>query len=145
MRSFLRKDRQVSHRQSMTEGEAQELATILIVDDSPTETHVIKGIVEKGGYKVITADSGENGIAEATASKPDLILMDVVMPGLNGFQATRQLSRNPDTAEIPIIMVTTKGQETDRAWGLRQGAREYVVKPVAPDDLLSKIRMVLQS
>lgn len=145
MRSFLKKDRQVSPGQTMTEGEARVFTTILIVDDSPTEIHVIKGIVEKGGYKVITADSGENGIVEATNSKPDLILMDVVMPGLNGFQATRQLSRNPDTAEIPIIMVTTKGQETDRAWGLRQGAREYVVKPVAPDDLLNKIRMVLQS
>lgn len=141
----MKKDRQVSHPQSMAEGEAQAAVTILIVDDSPTETHVIKGIVEKGGYDVITADSGEHGIAEATKSKPDLILMDVVMPGLNGFQATRQLSRNPDTAEIPIIMVTTKGQETDRAWGLRQGAREYVVKPVSPDDLLRKIRTVLQS
>jgi twitching motility two-component system response regulator PilH len=145
MRSFLKKDRQASGSQSMAEGEVWGTGTILIVDDSPTETHVIKGIVEKGGYAVITAESGEDGIAEATNSKPDLILMDVVMPGLNGFQATRQLSRNPDTAEIPIIMVTTKGQETDRAWGLRQGAREYVVKPVAPDDLLSKIRMVLQS
>ena len=89
--------------------------TVLIVDDSPTEMHVIRGILEKGGYRVITAVDGESGVAEAKHSKPDLILMDVVMPGLNGFQATRQLSRNPETSEIPIIMVTTKGQETDRA------------------------------
>lgn len=120
-------------------------ATILIVDDSPTETHVLKGIVENGGYSVITAANGESGVEEARQSKPDLILMDVVMPGLNGFQATRQLSRSPETAEIPIIMVTTKGQDTDRAWGLRQGAREYVVKPVAAADLLSKIRTILQA
>ena len=119
--------------------------TVLIVDDSPTEMHVIRGILEKGGYRVITAVDGESGIAEAKHSKPDLILMDVVMPGLNGFQATRQLSRNPETSEIPIIMVTTKGQETDRAWGLRQGAREYVVKPVAAGELLNKIKSILNA
>ena len=121
------------------------MAKILIVDDSPTELHVLTGHLQAAGYEAITAGNAEEGLAVAKAELPDLILMDVVMPGLNGFQATRQLSRNPDTAEIPIIMVTTKGQETDRAWGLRQGAREYVVKPVAPDDLLNKIRMVLQS
>jgi twitching motility two-component system response regulator PilH len=107
--------------------------------------HVIRGILEKGGYQVITAVDGESGVAEAKHSKPDLILMDVVMPGLNGFQATRQLSRNPETSEIPIIMVTTKSQETDRAWGLRQGAREYVVKPVAAGELLNKIKSILNA
>lgn len=122
-----------------------EQQTVLVVDDSPTEMHVIRGILEKGGYQVITAVDGESGVAEAKHSKPDLILMDVVMPGLNGFQATRQLSRNPETSEIPIIMVTTKSQETDRAWGLRQGAREYVVKPVAAGELLNKIRSILNA
>jgi len=119
------------------------LKTILIIDDSPTETHIVKGILEKGGYQVLTAADGESGVAAAIDAKPDLILMDVVMPGLNGFQATRQLSRNPETESIPIIMVTTKSQETDRAWGLRQGAQEYVVKPVAAGELLGKIRDVL--
>ncbi len=119
--------------------------TVLIVDDSPTEMHVLRGILEKGGYRVITAVDGESGVAEAEHSKPDLILMDVVMPGLNGFQATRQLSRNPETSGIPIIMVTTKGQETDRAWGLRQGAREYVVKPVGAGELLKKIKSILNA
>ena len=122
-----------------------EQQTVLVVDDSPTEMHVIRGILEKGGYQVITAVDGESGVAEAKHSKPDLILMDVVMPGLNGFQATRQLSRNPETSEIPIIMVTTKSQETDRAWGLRQGAREYVVKPVAAGELLNKIKSILNA
>ncbi|MCB1829882.1 MAG: response regulator [Chromatiaceae bacterium] len=117
--------------------------TILIVDDSPTETHILKGILERGGYRVITADNGERGVSTAKAANPNLILMDVVMPGLNGFQATRQLSQSPETADIPIIMVSTKGQETDRAWGMRQGARDYVVKPVSPDELLDKISVVL--
>jgi len=119
--------------------------TVLIVDDSPTEMHVLRGILQKGGYRVITAVDGESGVAQAEHSKPDLILMDVVMPGLNGFQATRQLSRNPDTSGIPIIMVTTKAQETDRAWGLRQGAREYVVKPVGAGELLKKIKLILNA
>ena len=119
--------------------------TVLIVDDSPTEMHVLRGILQKGGYRVITAVDGESGVAQAEHSKPDLILMDVVMPGLNGFQATRQLSRNPETSGIPIIMVTTKAQETDRAWGLRQGAREYVVKPVGAGELLKKIKLILNA
>ncbi|HXK55076.1 MAG TPA: response regulator [Gammaproteobacteria bacterium] len=117
--------------------------TILIVDDSPTETHILKGILERAGYRVITAENGERGVSSAIESTPSLILMDVVMPGLNGFQATRQLSQTPETADIPIIMVSTKGQETDRAWGMRQGARDYVVKPVSPDELLDKISVVL--
>ncbi len=113
--------------------------TILIVDDSPTELHILKGILEGAGCGVLIADSGEAGIEQARSGKPDLILMDVVMPGLNGFQATRQLSRDPETENIPIIMVTTKDQDTDKTWGLRQGARDYLVKPVEKDELLSKI------
>ena len=119
--------------------------TVLIVDDSPTEMHILSGFLKKGGYRVVTAVDGESGVAEAEQTKPDLILMDVVMPGLNGFQATRQLSRNPETSGIPIILVTTKGQETDRAWGLRQGAREYVVKPVVAGELLKKIKSILNA
>jgi len=119
--------------------------TVLVVDDSPTELHIWKGILEEAGYSVILAESGEDGVEQARATKPDLILMDVVMPGLNGFQATRQLSRDPETANIPVIMVTTKDQETDRTWGLRQGAREYIVKPVSSENLLSKIRAILEA
>jgi twitching motility two-component system response regulator PilH len=117
--------------------------TILVVDDSPTETHILKGILERGGYRVMTAENGERGVSKAIESNPNLILMDVVMPGLNGFQATRQLSQTPETANIPIIMVSTKNQETDRAWGMRQGARDYVVKPVSAKELLNKISVVL--
>jgi twitching motility two-component system response regulator PilH len=116
------------------------MATVLIVDDSPTEVHVLKTMLEKNGFAVITATSGEQGIAVAKERKPDLVLMDIVMPGLNGFQATRQLTTNPETANIPVIIVTTKNQETDRVWGLRQGAKDYVTKPANEQEILTKIK-----
>lgn len=119
------------------------MATVLIVDDSPTEVHILTKILEGAGYRVIHAADGETGVSTAKAQVPDLILMDVVMPGLNGFQATRQLSRDANTNSIPVILVTTKDQETDKTWGMRQGAREYVVKPVAAEELLAKIKSIL--
>ncbi|MGE5088776.1 MAG: response regulator [Candidatus Levyibacteriota bacterium] len=112
---------------------------ILIVDDSPTERHVLQDMLTKAGYEVLASDNGEDAIAKARSVKPDLILMDVVMPGLNGFQATRAISRDPETRSIPVIMCTSKSQETDKIWGLRQGARDYLVKPVVRDELLAKI------
>lgn len=119
------------------------MAQILIVDDSPTEVHILSSMLEKSGHTVITASNGEEGIAQARAAKPDLILMDVVMPGMNGFQATRQLTKDAETAEIPIIIVTTKDQETDRVWGLRQGAKDYVTKPIDEAVLSEKINALL--
>lgn len=119
------------------------MTTVLIVDDSPTETHILKGILEKEGYSILTAGDGKAGVEEAKRSKPDLILMDVVMPDMNGFQATRKLSKDPETAEIPVIIVTTKDQETDKAWGKRQGAKEYIIKPVAASELVSKVNSIL--
>lgn len=115
------------------------MARILIVDDSPTEVHVLKGMLEKNNFAVLIAANGEEGIARAKQEKPDLILMDVVMPGLNGFQATRSLTKDPDTGHIPVIIVTTKDQETDRVWGLRQGAKDFITKPVVETDLIAKI------
>lgn len=112
---------------------------ILVVDDSPTERHVMKTLLTGNGYEVITAESGEEGIAKAKSELPDLILMDIVMPGLNGYQATRTLTRNEATRKIPIIVFTTKDQETDKIWGLRQGAQDYLVKPVNGQELLAKI------
>lgn len=116
---------------------------ILVVDDSPTERFFTVDLLTKAGYQVSTAENGEEGIAKAKSGKPDLILMDVVMPGMNGFQATRKLAKTPSTAHIPIIMVTTKDQETDRIWGLRQGAQEYVVKPPVEAELIAKIDTLL--
>jgi twitching motility two-component system response regulator PilH len=112
---------------------------ILIVDDSPTERHVLNDMLTKAGFEVVSSDNGEDAIHKSKHLKPDLILMDVVMPGLNGFQATRAISRDPETKSIPIIMCTSKSQETDKIWGLRQGARDYIVKPVDKDELIAKI------
>jgi twitching motility two-component system response regulator PilH len=96
-------------------------------------------VLVKNGFSVATAENGEEALQKIKADKPQLILMDVVMPGQNGFQVTRSISRDPDTKDVPIIICTSKGQETDRIWGLRQGARDYIVKPIDPHELLAKI------
>ena len=119
------------------------MAKILIVDDSPTELHVLTQMLEREGYQTITARDGEEGIEVARSQQPDVILMDVVMPGLNGFQATRRLTRDARTRQIPVIIVSTKGQVTDREWGMRQGAFSYLVKPVDAGSLLEQVRSAL--
>jgi twitching motility two-component system response regulator PilH len=111
------------------------MARILIVDDSPSQLMGIRRIVEKLGHEALTAEDGAAGVEIAKRELPDLILMDVVMPNLNGFQATRSISREPTTKHIPVILVTTKDQETDRMWGMRQGARAYLTKPFSEDEL----------
>jgi twitching motility two-component system response regulator PilH len=116
------------------------MARILIVDDSPSQLMGMMRIVEKLGHVGLSAEDGAAGVEAAKVEKPDLILMDVVMPNLNGFQATRAISKEPTTSHIPIVLVTTKDQETDKVWGMRQGARDYVVKPVDADELIAKIR-----
>ncbi|MES9893397.1 MAG: response regulator [Candidatus Thiodiazotropha endolucinida] len=120
-------------------------ARVLVVDDSPTEIHIFKKILEKQGYQILVAKDGQEGVDVAKQELPDIILMDVVMPVLNGFQATRQLKNDESTANIPVIMVTTKGQQTDKNWGMRQGATEYLVKPVAPAELLHKIKALIDA
>ena len=117
--------------------------TVLVVDDSPTETRILVNSLVKAGFRVETASNGEQGVEMARRLLPDLILMDVIMPVLNGFQATRILHRDEATAQIPVVIVTTKDQQTDRAWGLRQGAVDYLVKPVEPAELLARIRGLL--
>ena len=119
------------------------MARVLIVDDSQTETKRFQQYLERNNHEVICADCGEEGIKVARAELPDVILMDVVMPGLNGFQATRQLTRGDATKEIPIIICTTKDQETDKVWGRRQGASAYLTKPVPEDLLMSTINEAL--
>lgn len=121
------------------------MANVLIVDDSPTEIHVLSKLLEKDGHTVLTASSGEEGVEQALGSLPDLIVMDVVMPGMNGFKATRQIHRNSRTKHIPILMVTTKSQETDIEWGLSQGASDYMVKPVDAKQFRSKVEELLSS
>lgn len=116
---------------------------VLIIDDSPTEVYKLTTILEKNGYSVEVAETGEEGLSMAKLSPPDLILMDVVMPGLNGFQATRQLSRAPETTDVPVVIVSTKDQATDKVWGMRQGARAYLVKPISETQLLNAISEAL--
>ncbi len=113
---------------------------ILLVDDSKTELHHLSGILGQHGFHVTTAENGADAMRQLDENRPDLILMDVVMPGQNGFLLTRQITRDPRYAGLPVIMCTSKNQETDRVWGLRQGAADYVVKPVDAEELVAKIR-----
>ncbi|MBA3589140.1 response regulator [Methylibium sp.] len=113
---------------------------ILLVDDSKTELHFLSDLLSKRGYKVRTAENADEAMKRLGEDKPDLILMDVVMPGQNGFQLTRAITRDPRFLDVPVIMCTSKNQETDKVWGMRQGARDYVVKPVDADELVAKIR-----
>jgi len=119
------------------------MALILIADDSPTEVYVLQKMLESNGHEVLTAEDGEQAVTVAQEKRPDLILMDVVMPNLNGFQATRKLTKEPETAHIPIIIVSSKNQETDKMWGLRQGAKGYLGKPVDEAELMSQINDLL--
>ncbi|HZH44563.1 MAG TPA: response regulator [Lysobacter sp.] len=119
------------------------MARILIVDDSPSQLMGIRRIVEKLGHEALTAEDGASGVEVAKRELPDLILMDVVMPNLNGFQATRSLSREESTRHIPVILVTTKDQDTDRVWGMRQGARAYITKPFSEAELAGVIGQML--
>ena len=113
---------------------------IMVVDDSPTERAFMENLLKKRGYEVTVVESGDVAVERAKNDQPDLILMDVVMPGLNGFQATRAIAREEKTKHIPVIICTTKDQETDKIWGLRQGAKDYITKPLSESDLLEKIK-----
>ena len=119
------------------------MAKILIVDDSPAETVKLKEMLVRQGHETLEASDGEQGVHAAVTNKPDLVLMDVVMPGTNGFQATRQLSRHSETSHIPVVIVSTKDQETDRVWGRRQGAKDYLTKPVDEAELIAVIDRLL--
>ena len=113
---------------------------ILLIDDSKTELHFLSELLAKRGFAVRTAENGEEAMRRLGDETPDLILMDVVMPGQNGFQLTRAITRDPRFVNVPVIMCTSKNQETDKVWGMRQGARDYIVKPINADELVAKIR-----
>jgi len=115
---------------------------ILIVDDSPTDRQFFLETLSNQGYQCVTAETGDEAVAKSKSEKPDLILMDVVMPGTNGFQATREITRDEATKHIPVIVVTSKNQETDKLWGMRQGAKDYLMKPIDAKDLITKISAI---
>ena len=118
---------------------------IFITEDHAILRAGLKALLESNpSYEVVgEADNGPDAIRYVAETSPDLVLMDVVMPGMNGFQATRQLTRQSETAKIPVIIVTTKDQETDKVWAKRQGARDYIVKPVLLDDLRKRLNVIL--
>lgn len=120
------------------------MARVMIVDDSPTDKAFVRQILERAGHEVLEANNGKEAIELVRLSRPDCVVMDVVMPGVNGFQATRTLSRDPATMTIPIVVLSSKNQETDRVWALRQGAKEYLVKPVKGPELVEKIQDVMR-
>ena len=124
----------------VAESTTMPIQNILLVDDSKTELHLLSDILTQKGYTVRTAENGEEAMRRLAETKPDLILMDVVMPGTNGFQLTRAITRDPRFAGVPVIMCTSKNQETDKVWGMRQGASDYVVKPVKAEELIAKIK-----
>ena len=115
------------------------MARILLIEDSPTEAAVMAQLLERNGHQVTTSGNAEDGIATCRRDRPDLVVMDVVLPGMNGFQATRALSRDVETSHIPVLIVSTKSLDTDRVWGLRQGAKGYIVKPPSETDLIERI------
>ncbi|HZX71240.1 MAG TPA: response regulator [Rhodanobacter sp.] len=121
------------------------MANILIIDDSPTDVRVFTTLLERAGHHVAAVSAAEEGIEQVRADPPDLIIMDVIMPGMNGFQATRTLTRDPKTQHVPVVMITTKSMETDRVWGMRQGARAFITKPVNEKELLACINDLLSS
>jgi twitching motility two-component system response regulator PilH len=121
------------------------VAKILIIDDSPTDVRVFTTLLEGAGHIVSAVSTAEEGVERVRADLPDLVIMDVIMPGMNGFQATRTLTRDPATSAVPIVMITTKSMETDRVWGLRQGARAFITKPVKEKELLACINDLLPS
>ena len=113
---------------------------VLIVDDSRTELMFLTDLLQKNSMSVRTAQNADEAFKRLSEERPDLILMDVVMPGQNGYQLTRSIHRMPEYSSIPIIMCTSKNLETDKVWGMRQGASDYVTKPVDPGELLAKIK-----
>ncbi len=120
------------------------MITVLVIDDSPSEMAKFRDILARNNFQILEATNGEQGCQMAAEYLPDVILMDVVMPEMNGFQATRKITRGKTTAHIPVVMISTKNQETDRVWGKRQGAKEYMTKPVDESELIRIIRTVTE-
>jgi twitching motility two-component system response regulator PilH len=116
------------------------MAHILIVDDSPTDAYLVKNILESQGYQTSEASNGEEGIQKAKDIKPNLIIMDVVMPGLDGFKATRKITKSPETKSIPVVIVSSKNMESDIAWAKMQGAKAFLVKPVKREELINTVK-----
>ncbi len=119
------------------------MTKVLVVEDTPSELELVSTFLKDGGYSVVVATDAKTGIAKASEQKPDLIITDVVMPGMSGFELCRSLKNNPETKAIPIIICSSKNQEIDRLWGMKQGANFYLVKPFSKDDLIRAVRSLV--
>ena len=138
------KRKKKSQRQQETATDSLRNLTVLVVDDSRTQLYAMEKMLHSVGMNTITAENGKQAILMARHRMPDIILMDIVMPEINGFQATRYLTRQPDTQHIPIIIVSGSNQESDKAWGLKLGAKDFMQKPVNKDLLITKIKLLLR-
>lgn len=118
------------------------MGTVLVVEDTPSEMELLSHYLREGGYSVIGVVSAKDALTKATEIKPDVIITDVVMPGMSGFELCRSLKKNPETQKVPIIICTSKGQEIDRLWGMRQGADVYITKPFTREQLIRAVRSV---
>lgn len=120
------------------------MATVLLVEDTMTEAVIIGGTLKNAGFEVIQAISSEEAKVKLTESKPDLIVLDVVLPGESGFELCRELKEQPDTSAIPVVMCSTKNSEMDKFWGMKQGAAAYLAKPITPDELVRTVKLLIQ-
>ncbi len=130
-------------KQEDKEGQKPSAATVLIVDDSRTQVHLLRLVLEKFGYRTIAAYDGEQGVDMAIRERPDIILMDIVMPNVNGFQATRMIRKNPVTTDIPVIIISGAEQMSDKIWGMRLGANDFLAKPISRTMLIGKMKILL--
>lgn len=112
---------------------------VLVVDDSPTDRQIVSTILQRQGYEVTTAVDGEEALAKIAAERPPLIVLDIVLPKMNGYQVLRQLKTAPETRDIKVILLSSKSQESDRFWGLKQGADDYIAKPYPDEALLAAV------
>jgi len=117
---------------------------VLIVDDSPTHLAFARQCLERSGYRISVAATGKHALQLTRELEPNLLLMDAVMPDMNGYQATRKLSRSRVTAQLPIILASSKDQEIDRVWGMRQGTVDDLIKPLEEAQLLGRVHYTLQ-
>ncbi|MEB3190250.1 MAG: response regulator [Snowella sp.] len=119
------------------------MSTALVVDDSVTDLEVIVSCLQKNGITVVTAHSGEEALSKLNNHIPDIIFLDVVMPGASGFEVCREIKNKVETSKIPVVICSTKGTEMDKFWGLKQGADAYLPKPVDPSDVVRTTKQLL--
>ncbi len=121
------------------------MSKVLVVEDSPPQREMISSLLKDSGLSVTSAGDGIEALEQIQQDRPDIVVLDIVMPRMNGYELCRRLKDNPKTKELPIVMCSTKGEEFDRYWGMRQGANAYIAKPFQPQELVSTVRKLLRN